>query len=447
MSFLITGATLLTNDSACEVSRDDLRVENGRITAIAKNLAPNPNETVVNLSGLTLIPGFVQTHVHLCQTLFRNLADDLALLDWLSQRIWPMEGAHTPNSLRASAELGILELLAGGTTTILDMGTVRHTEQIFMAAEELGIRAFIGKCLMDRDDNPASLRESTAQALKETEALFKQWHGRANDRLRYAPAPRFVLSCTEALLRQTQELCTQHNLTLHTHASENRDEVARVLAMTGQENIAYLHSLGLTGPKLVLAHCIWLSENEIKILQTTQTKVSHCPSSNLKLASGIAKVPQLRQAGVSVSLGADGAPCNNRLDMFQEMRLASLIQKPLHGPTAMPAKEVFQMATIDGARALGLGDELGSLSVGKKADFVALDLNRIENMVDCASAGAQDLYSAIVYSASPANVAKTWVDGRLVYDRGEYPGFDAANLKQRALRERRLLLDTLRQDR
>lgn len=393
-------------------------MSDGRIEKIAKSIAKKKGEKRIDLNGQLVIPGFVQTHVHLCQTLFRNLADDLQLLDWLSQRIWPMEAAHNEKSLYASARLGIAELLAGGTTTILDMGTVRHTDAIFTAAAEMGIRAMMGKCLMDSPGSPKGLREDTHSALRENEELFVRWHNRENGRLKYASAPRFLLSCTENLMHELREFSDANHLHIHSHSSENREEVNQVRKLYGCENIEAFHKLRATGPRLVLAHCIWLSENERKILAETQTNVSHCPTSNLKLASGICEVPKLKHQGIRVSLGADGAPCNNNLNMFLEMRLASLIQKPTHGPTAMPAREVFEMATIEGARALGLEKEIGSIEAGKKADLVAIDLNAPSSAISLSEKRPDLAYSALVYSASPANVTATWVDGKSVFRRG-----------------------------
>jgi cytosine/adenosine deaminase-related metal-dependent hydrolase len=443
MSYVLDNGFFLLNDGTGRLLRGSLRVDGGRIAKVARSIPRKKGEKRHDLGGLLVIPGFVQTHVHLCQTLFRNFADDLELLDWLKERIWPFEGAHNEKSLYASARLGIAELLAGGTTTILDMGTVRHTDAIFEAAKSMGIRAFIGKCLMDRDDNPPMLRESTKEALHENLALLERWHGAAGDRLRYASAPRFLLSCTENLMRELKGLSSANEMLVHSHSSENRAEVEAIRRLYGCENIEAFHRLGLTGPRLVLAHCIHLSEAEKKILAETFTRVSHCPSSNLKLASGLCQVPDLRRQGISVSLGADGAPCNNNLNMFQEMRLASLLQKPFHGPTAMPAREVFEMATIEGARALGLERDAGSLEVGKKADLVAVDLLEPSVAIEPSEKEPEKAYSALVYAASPSCVRQTWVDGRSVFRAGSYPGTTVREIVAEAMRERKKLLARL----
>lgn len=443
-SFLLKNGFFLLNDGSGKLLKGSMRVEEGKISRIAKTLTAHKKEKVIDLKGKLVIPGFVQTHLHLCQTLFRNLADDLELLDWLRLRIWPMESAHTEKSLYSSARLGIAELLAGGTTTILDMGTVRHTEVIFAAAEEMGIRAFIGKCLMDREENPFYLRESFSEASKENRKLMDRWHGKENGRLRYAHAPRFLLSASEKMMREIGAISAETSTLIHTHSSENKSEIEAVRKLYGCENVEAFDRLGVADEKLVLAHCIHLSEKEEKILKKKKVKVSHCPSSNLKLASGICRVMDLRAKGISVSLGADGAACNNQLSAFQEMRLASLIQKPLKGPTALPAREAFEMATIEGARALGLGDVVGSLEVGKEADFVILSQEGAFEATEWNEKEPENAYSALVYSLGPAQVQSTWVRGLPVFHQGTFPGISATGIRQEAVAERKKLLDRAR---
>jgi 5-methylthioadenosine/S-adenosylhomocysteine deaminase len=355
------------------------------------------------------LPGFVQTHVHLCQTLFRGAADDLALIDWLKKRIWPMEAAHTPESIYASARLGIAELIRGGTTCALTMETVNHTEMVFRAVEESGFRATVGKCMMDRGDQvPEGLREQTETSIAESLELLERWHGAAGGRIRYCFAPRFALSCSRELLKRVGQLAREHGVLIHTHASENRDEIQIVERETGRRNIQYLDEVGLAAPHVVLAHCVHLSDDEMEILRRTGTHVAHCPSSNLKLGSGIARVAEMIERGISVSLGADGAACNNRLDMLTEMRTAALIQKALHGPEVLPALRVLRMATIDGAGALGLEDEIGSIQVGKRADLTLFDLD------DLRTTPRPDPVSTIVYAAEASNITTVIVDGRVV---------------------------------
>jgi 5-methylthioadenosine/S-adenosylhomocysteine deaminase len=369
-------------------------------------------------AGLWLLPGFVMTHVHLCQTLLRNGPDDLPLLPWLSEHVWPGEAAHDPETLEISARLGIAELLAAGVTSLLDMGTVRHSDALFRAAAALGIRLTSGNALMDDPaTNPPELLEEAAKGLAETERLFDSWHGRLDGRLRVAYCPRFAVSCTDALLREVGRRAKQDGLLVHTHASENADEVALVLSRTGRANVLYLDEVGISGPHVVLAHVIHTDESERALLASTGTHVAHCPSSNLKLASGLCPVPEYLAAGINVTLGPDGAPCNDRLDPWNEMRLAALLQKPRLGAGALSAWDVVRMATARGAAALGLADRTGTIEVGKRADFVLLD----QEAGFARPAWRDDPYGPLVYSFDRGNVVGTYVDGVRRYHRTVRP--------------------------
>lgn len=413
---LIRGGTVLTMDDAATECVADVRIADGRIVEVSgagETLAPLAGERVIDATDKVVLPGFIQTHVHLCQVLFRNLADDLLLLDWLSQRIWPLEGAHNTASLRASADLGIADLLLGGTTSIVDMGTVRHTEVILDAIVDSGIRAVAGKCMMDHADNPPELIEETEASLRESIALAERYDGAADGRLRYGFAPRFVLSCTDGLMRDTAAEAHRRGLWLHTHASENTEEVRIVLERSGGvPNVSFLASLGVAGPRTVLAHCIHIDADEVAQLARDGTHVAHCPSANLKLGSGICDVTGLLAAGVSLGIGADGAPCNNKLDAFTEMRTAALLQKVKHSPAALPAGQALRAATRGGAAAMGLADELGQVRAGFKADLQILEL---DDLLD-GPFGALD--SRLVYAAARSSVDTVIVDGRVVVSGG-----------------------------
>ena len=394
-------------DNRNSIVRGDLLIRDRNIAELGGS--GQTADTVIDAAGCAVIPGFVQTHIHLCQTIFRGAADDLALIDWLKQRVWPMEAAHSASSIKASARLGIAELIKGGTTCALTMETVNHTSEVFKVVEESGFRATVGKCMMDKGDEvPRALQEQTANSIDESLSLLEEWHGKAGGRIRYCFAPRFAVSCTRELLEKVAQLARASGVMIHTHASENRTECEMVEQETGLRNIAYLHSVGLTGRHVALAHCVHLSDEEIEILKTTETNVAHCPSSNLKLGSGLAPIVKLLEQGISVSLGADGAACNNRLDMFTEMRTAALLQKALHGPEVLPANRALRMATIDGARALGLEDEVGSIEVGKRADLAVVRLDGLH------STPVEDVVSALVYSAQPDDVDTVLVDGEFL---------------------------------
>src|SRR5437762_1188701 len=225
-SILIRNGTIVTMDQNNFIVRGDVFIRDGRIEDVGSHLNAEANE-IIDATGCAVLPGFVQTHIHLCQTLFRGAADDLALIDWLKQRVWPMEAAHTPESLFASARLGIAELIRGGTTCALTMETVNHTEAVFRAVEESGFRATVGKCMMDAGEGvPAGLREETDASIAESLELLERWHGAADGRIRYCFAPRFAVSCTRELLERVARASREHRVLVHTHASENRDEIA-----------------------------------------------------------------------------------------------------------------------------------------------------------------------------------------------------------------------------
>ena len=437
-SILIKGGTIITMDAGERIVAGDLLIRDGRIVSIGETTeafaAVGAGVEVIDARGCVVLPGFVQTHIHLCQTLFRGAADDLPLIDWLKRRVWPLEAAHTPASLRASARLGIAEMIKGGTTCSLTMETVRHTEEVFRVVEETGFRATVGKCMMDAGEEvPSQLFEATGDSIRESLALIEEWDGRASGRIRACFAPRFAVSCTRELLEQVARLARERGVLVHTHASENRTEIEMVERATGMRNIEYLASLGLTAPHVALAHCVHLNESELSILAASGTHVMHCPSSNLKLGSGIAPVVEMLARGVSVSLGADGAPCNNRLDMFTEMRSAALLQKVVHGADALPARRVLRMATIDGARALGLADETGSLETGKRADITLIALDGLH------LTPRPDIVSAIVYAATAADVRTVIIDGRVLMRERELLSLDERDVLAEASAQAELL--------
>jgi 5-methylthioadenosine/S-adenosylhomocysteine deaminase len=437
-SILIKGGTLVTMDDDDSIVRGDLLIRDGRIAGLGET--EQTADIVIDAAGCAVLPGFVQTHIHLCQTIFRGAADDLSLLDWLKKRVWPMEAAHTPDSVRASARLGVAELIKGGTTCALTMETVNHTEEVFKVVEETGFRATVGKCMMDKGNEvPAALRETTQASIKDSIDLLEAWHGKGEGRIGYCFAPRFALSCTGELLSQVAELARAHNVLVHTHASENKNECALVKEDTGLENVLYLDSLGLSGHHVVLAHCVHLEAAELDSLANTQTNVAHCPSSNLKLGSGIAPITAMLEKGISVSLGADGAACNNRLDVFTEMRSMALMQKVLHGPEAVPARQALRIATMGGARAMGLAKEIGSLESGKSADVVVVNLDSLHS-----TPHARDLVSALVYSAQTSDVKTVIIDGRLVMKDRELLMIDELSVCADAARESEQLMKRAR---
>ena len=429
MKTLLADGLVITMDRERNVLRADILVENDRIAAVTPRAAaaPRPREgvaedgtEVVDLHGMTVIPGLVQAHMHVTQALFRGLCDDLALMEWLRERTWPMESSHDMESNAASARLAAMELIRGGTTSVIDMGTTLHEDAIFEVMAEVGLRGLFGKCMMDLgDDLPAVMREDADACIRETERLIRRWHMAENGRLRYAVAPRFVPSCSEKLLASARDLARQNGLRLHTHASENLGEIALVEARCGERNVCFLNRLGYTGEDVILAHCIWLDDEEKRILADTGTHVVHCPSSNTKLSSGLAPVTDLKSLGANVALGLDGA--HNHMDGLMEVRQASILQKArTNDPKALPAMEALELATLGGAAAMGQADELGCLEPGRKADLVVLNMDMPHSL----PAWGRDPVQRVVYQATRENVVHTMVDGRFLYRNGSFLTLD-----------------------
>jgi 5-methylthioadenosine/S-adenosylhomocysteine deaminase len=432
----IRGGTVVTMDPLRTVSVADIVVDDdGRIATLSEPDANAPARDAIDASGLIVVPGLVQAHLHLCQTLFRGLAEDKPLLAWLREHIWPLEAAHDPDSLRASARLGIAELLLGGTTSILDMGTVHFTDALFEAAAETGIRYTGGKALMDAGDGvPPGLLEPTAVALRESDRLAQEWHGREAGRLRYAYSPRFVLTASYDLLRSVGARARANHMLVHTHASEQREETDLVRQRFGAPNIQLLDNLGLADTNACFAHCVWPEPQEFDVLASGGASVVHCPSCNLKLGSGAAPIAEYLERGVNVALGADGAASNNRLDGWEEMRLAGLLARLRDGPTALAAADVFELATIAGARALGIDVDVGSIEVGKYADLAVLDLRRAH------ASGPDDVYTRLVFSARASDVRLVSVGGKVVVRDGQLSAFSEREAVAEADQQRALLL-------
>ncbi len=420
-SQVLHGATVLTMNDALDVIEGPVVVRGNAIVQVGG--AVPQGLPSLDVSGCLLLPGFVQTHVHLCQTLFRGAADDMALLDWLRRRVWPLEAAHDEASLRVSTQLAVHELLRTGTTSVLTMETVHGTDVVLDTLARSGLRATVGKCLMDSDDDaPARLKQAVTPAIDEVLALRRAWDGAAEGRLRVALAPRFAVSCSRALLEATAAVSDESGMLVHTHAAEQRDEVEVVRRIAGMGNLAYLADTGLATPRLCTAHCVWVDETEQALLAERDVKVLHCPGSNLKLGSGLAPVVEMRERGITVSLGADGAACNNRLDMFDEMRLAATLQAVRRGPGALRARDVVWMATRAGARTLGLEDAIGQVTPGFRADLIAV---RVDGPM---VAPSTDPYSTLVYASRGTDVTLTMVDGEVLVREGRHGAVDPVGL-------------------
>jgi cytosine/adenosine deaminase-related metal-dependent hydrolase len=433
MSILIKGTQLLTMVDGARPVAGDVLVSGSRITQVGNVTDPPADVEVLDRPGHYVMPGLIQTHIHLIQTVFRGLAEDLTLLDWLRRRVWPLEAAHDDDTIRASMRLGLSELLLSGTTTVLDMGTTKGGDA---QAEELirsGIRAFFGQAMMDMGEGaPPDLLETTRASLDAGAALVKKWNKSANGRIRYAYAPRFALSCTRDLLEAVATLAKMNDFLVHTHTNEDPSERAAIETVTGRAPVTYLAETGIASERTVAAHGVHIDDNELAQLRETHTAITHCPTSNLKLGAGTADVRRLRAAKVTVALGADGAACNNRLDGFEEARMATLLARGLHGQGALTAQDVVVMATRDGARALRIDAEVGTLEVGKRADLLVIDPARL--------AGGGDPATRIVFGGGGRGVRDVLIDGTQVVKDGALLTIDADEARAKGAEAQAALL-------
>ncbi|WP_219620142.1 amidohydrolase family protein [Bacillus canaveralius] len=408
------------NKNRAVLEDQDILIVGRKIQAIGNlgNIVDEVDE-VINAHGKTVIPGLIQTHLHLTQTLQRNLVADQTLEQWLNTTL-RLEAAHDADSNFWSSMLGIAELLLGGTTAIYDMETTFHTDSCFEAMAQTGIRGFAGKAMIDRQqpgvEVPEIMIQPTEVAFCESVDLYEKWDGVDGGRLRYCFCPRYAPTSTTKLLKLTADFSAEYGAHVHTHASETEEEEQTIVERTGMREVVYLDSVGLVNPRTVLAHCVHLNNQEIDIMARRGCHATHCPSANLYLASGIAPIPKMLQRGVNIGIGADGSD-NNNLDAILETRLAALLQKGLHMiPTIQPsAQRAFEMATLGGARAMGLEKEIGSIEVGKNADIVMLDLRKPHSWPNEPEVNSKEnIYTRIVYSAKSSDVVLTMVNGHVL---------------------------------
>ena len=443
-SFLIHGGTLVCMDASRRVVRGDLLVGDGRITALGdavpaavRALPGGRAPDSFDAHGALVLPGFVHAHLHLCQTLFRGLAEQSDLLTWLREAIWPLEAAHSEASLAASVRLGAAELIAGGVTCVNDMGTVHHADVLCEVLAATGLRGFAGPALMDQGERvPARLLEGAERALERALALARRWRASGEARVRVSLAPRFILSCSERLWRDVTQASRDDGLLVHTHLAESPSEGGEVKAAVGSHAAPYFAAHGVLSPRFVGAHGVWLDDDELQLMKTADAALVHCPGSNLKLGSGVADVRAWRRAGVRCGLGSDGAACNNRLDSFHEMGLAAGLARAKHRDDPVRARDIVALATCDGAAALGLAGEVGSLEVGKRADVIVVDVSQAHH----APFTEQDPYTTLVHAARASDVRLTMVDGRVLHARGRHTTLDVERVVAEARGEAAALL-------
>ena len=366
------------------------------------------------------MPGLIDTHVHTAQAMLRGCADDLTLLDWLGKRVWVLQGSYTAEDGRASAALCALEMIKSGTTSFIE-AMLAERYGIDGVAEVLlqsGMRAAIGKIVMDQPSygkvqsfmHPG-LVEDGETSIRNTLAAYDRWNGTGDGRIQIWFGPRTPGGVTPSLYDEIGKLARERNMGITIHNSEIRDDLAYAAAQGCRSAVEFVHAHGLLGPRTVLAHCVWTDEEDWKLMAETGTHVSHNPASNAKTATGIAPVDGMLAAGVNVTLACDGGPSNNTYDMIRDMRLASYLScLRENNPTAVPAETVLEMATINGAKAMGLADQIGSIEPGKRADFIVINMDAPH------LTPAWDPVSTIAYAATGTDVDTVVIDGKIVME-------------------------------
>lgn len=398
-----------------------LLVKDSIIADIGKTeslLSKHLDEEVINLNGQIMMPGLISLHVHLAQSLIRTAADDLPLIEWLCERVWRMQGCFTKEDGYVAAKLTIAEMLKSGTTTFVEaLFAERYGfEGAVKAVCDSGIRGCLGKVVMDQPryatQEETSMHEGLIEgeeSLEKSIECFEKYDGMGDGRVEVWFGARTPGGVSEDLYRRMVKEARSRNIGVTMHCAEVKAD-REFFASKNHSPMTYCQELGLLAPRTVLAHMVHLDSNDISILSESGASVAHCPTSNAKLGSGIARVNELLKAGVPVGIGCDGCPCNNVMDQLQEMKLASLLPKALHGdPSLVPAEKIIEMSTIIGAKALGKDKEIGSLEVGKKADFITI------NLTDKLYAQPQrDPVSMVVYIATGADVDNVIINGKFV---------------------------------
>jgi len=420
---LVLGGIVVTMDERRTILPcGGLAIRDGRIVAVGPRddiARAHAAPEVIDADEDLVIPGLVDGHTHIAMTLFRGLADDLPLHVWLERHVWPAERRFIhPDTVRLGSRLGVAELLTSGVTTLCDM--YFFEDDVAAIVDELGMRGVLGQAFFDGVGTQGLTRDETIAYAKR---FVDRWRG--HPRIVPALAPHAPYTVTPELYRTLRGLAETLDVPIITHLAETRDEDREIRARYGRSPVRHLEQLGLLGTRLVAAHCVWVDAEEIDLLAASGTGVVHNPRSNLKLASGIAPVPDMLRAGVRLGLGTDGAASNNELDLLAEVQLAALLHKGVRlDPLAVPALAALEMATIGGARALRLDHLVGSLEPGKRADVVIVELDE-DNLVPL-----YDVVSHLAYAVEAADVRTVLVDGRLVVRDGSLVTADEAEIRR-----------------
>lgn len=437
---LAHGAVLPTPD---RVIKDGfVLIRDNRIAEVGAGKHPSNADVKVDCREKLVLPGLIDAHVHMVQSLLRGAADGLSLIPWLRERIWPLEGYYNKELARLSAQLCCIEMIRSGTTTAVECLLPFYFDEVARVVDEIGLRAVLSRTLMDspgyastKDVIPASMIETGDNSMRETLRSITRWHGKAENRIHVWFGPRTPGACSPSFYREIGEQARERGVGVTIHLAEVQKDIDYIHKEYGLTPIQFMEDCGLAGPHVIYAHGIWLPPEDFQRLKEDGSTVCHCPASNLKLASGFAPIPELIGQGVNVALGCDGAPCNNTYDMIREMRLAALIHKGrLLDPTVIPAEKVIEMATLNGARALSRDWDIGSIKEGALADLITIDLRK-PHLVP-----VRDPRSTLVYAASGADVDTVIVDGRILMEGRRLKSVDEGGVLER-VRERAAEID------
>jgi len=394
-NLVIKGGTVLT--MCGEIIKNGMvAVDNGFITFVGNDTKVKADK-IIDAKGCAVMPGLVNAHTHLPMTLFRGYADGLPYREW-TKKIRKAEMKLTPDYVKAGARLGVLEMIKSGTTSFADMYI--HMDEVAKIVEETGIRAALGYGMIE------GLNEDSETKLKNREKFVQKWNGKANGRITTMYAPHSAASCSKEFLIKVRELAKKDGARIHIHVLETEDELKLMKKRYGMCSINLLNNINMLGQNVLAAHCIWLSDDDMGILKNKEINVVHCPTSNIALGAGVARVPEMLEIGINVALGTDGAASGGSLDIWKEMRAAMLLHK-LKDSRVMQAPEVLEMATVNGARALGIN--AGALKAGCLADIIIVDLRKPQLI-------SSNIPSALVNGASGCDVRTVIVDGKVLME-------------------------------
>ncbi len=415
-SFLIHDAAIVTSDDAATIiDRGWVYTVDDRIIEVGSGDVPRGRlfaDVVIDGTNMAVIPGMINGHTHLFQTFFRGLGDDKSLLDWLRDYIWPTASEMTAAEVGLAATVGLIENLRTGATSVIDHQYIHADpatdDAVCAAADRLGVRFLLARGWADRNYEPR-LSETAAQIVERTDAVAARWHGYDRGRLRVETAPLIPWGCSDEAMRATAGASAAFGAGLHVHCAETAVEVEMSQTERGMRHVPWLDSVGALGPATQLAHSVWLDDDELDLIAERGATVVHCPVSNMYLASGVPRIPEMIRRGIVVALASDGPGSNNRQDMFEAMKTAVLLQKVHHlDPVILQPEDALRMATRGGAAAFGQVSDIGQIAEGRKADLVVVDLD------SPFIAPVHRVASALVFNASPRDVHTVVVDGRVV---------------------------------